>query len=222
MNHIETHDLCKTYKMGETQVPILKNVSMSINQGEFIAIVGASGSGKSTLMHLLGCLDTPTSGSYILDGQEVAGLSRDERARVRNQKIGFVFQNFYLLPGLTALDNVALPLLYGMKSPEEAQQRASELLNLVGLADRKNNRPSQLSGGQQQRVAIARSIANHPSILLADEPTGALDSQTGVAILQLLKNLNTEQNMTIVIVTHDNSLAQQTQRIIRMVDGSVE
>ncbi len=221
MSLLEAQNLVKQYKMGENVVNALKGVSLTINEGEFVAITGFSGSGKSTLMHLLGCLDTPSSGSYCIDGIDVSKASRDELAHVRNQKIGFVFQKFYLLPDLTALDNVALPLLYAGESESNARQEAAKLLNTVNLAERMTHYPYQLSGGQQQRVAIARALINKPRIILADEPTGNLDSATGEIIISLFKKLNETQGVTIIIVTHEPQIAAKAKRTIELIDGLI-
>ena len=219
---IELRDLSKTYDLGEVQVAALKSVSLDIDAGEYVALVGPSGSGKSTLMNLLGCLDRPTRGSYRLDGNEVAQLSPNERARVRNQRIGFVFQNFNLLSRTTALENVELPLLYSPGvSIRERHQRAKELLERVGLGGRLHHHPSQLSGGQQQRVAIARALINRPSILMADEPTGNLDTKTSREIIDLFRGLNEGEGLTIVLVTHDLEVARIARRTLVLVDGEV-
>lgn len=207
--------------MGETEINALKGVSLTINKGEFISITGQSGSGKSTLMNLLGCLDVPTSGNYFIDGENVAGMNKDQLAVIRNKKIGFVFQKFHLLADLTATDNVALPALYAGTSEQKARENARKALDTVELSDRMDHYPYQLSGGQQQRVAIARSIVNDPSILLADEPTGNLDSETGQTIMALFKRLNTEGNVTVIMVTHELEIAKQTQRIITLIDGKI-
>ena len=219
---LKAKDLVKIYKMGETEVAALKGVNLDIEKGELLSITGSSGSGKSTLMHLLGCLDVPTSGDYFIDNKNVVHMNRNELAKIRNQKIGFVFQKFYLLPDLTATDNVALPRLYAGDSELIARKKASELLKLVGLENRSKHYPYQLSGGQQQRVAVARSLINNPSIILADEPTGNLDSETGNSIIELFKKLNKEQQATIIIVTHEPEIAQQTNRIIELIDGKIE
>src|SRR5919201_3436687 len=211
---IQVRDLRKTYRMGEIDVPALRGVSFDIRRGEFVAIMGPSGSGKSTLMNLLGCLDTPTGGQYILDGLPVAQLDRDLLAAVRNRKIGFVFQQFNLLPRQTALENVALPLIYlGGVSAAERRAHAQEVLELVGLGDRLHHRPQELSGGQQQRVAIARALITHPALLLADEPTGNLDSRTSAELMALFEELN-QQSITIILVTHDSDVAAHAARVL--------
>ena len=224
MQLIELRNLCKTYHVGEVAVPALKGISLTIAQGELVALMGASGSGKSTLMNILGCLDRPTSGEYLLDGQEISRLSNDERALLRNHRIGFVFQNFNLLPRTSALDNVMMPLSYSAENLPERQsrQRAAEMLKLIGLEDRIHHEPSQLSGGQQQRVAIARALINKPSILLADEPTGNLDSHTSEEVLRLFSQLNEEQGITVILVTHDINIAHHAKRTIRILDGEVD
>jgi ABC-type lipoprotein export system ATPase subunit len=223
MHLIELRDITKTYHLGEIDVPVLKGVSLDVARGEFVALMGASGSGKSTLMNILGCLDRPSSGSYKLDGEEVSHLSSDQRARVRNSKIGFVFQSFNLLSRTTALENVMMPLSYAPQITEkEAKKRAEELLVRVGLADRMDHYPSQLSGGQQQRVAIARSLINHPPLLFADEPTGNLDSKTSKEVLEMFQKLNDEEGLTIIIVTHDPGVGSVAKRTIRMKDGRIE
>jgi ABC-type lipoprotein export system ATPase subunit len=224
MQLIELRNICKTYHIGEVAVPALKEVSLTIAQGEFAALMGTSGSGKSTLMNILGCLDRPTSGEYWLDGQEISRLSSDERAFLRNHRFGFVFQNFNLLPRTSALENVMMPLSYNAEHLPERQcrQRATETLDRIGLGDRINHVPSQLSGGQQQRVAIARALINKPSILLADEPTGNLDSHTSEEILRLFEQLNQTQHITIILVTHDANIARHAKRIIRISDGVIE
>ncbi|MBS1987433.1 ABC transporter ATP-binding protein [Candidatus Dependentiae bacterium] len=222
MKTIEAHNLVKIYRMGENDLMALKGITLTIDKGEFVAITGYSGSGKSTLMHLLGCLDTPTEGDYFIDGINVSTSTRNELAQIRNQKIGFVFQKFHLLPDLTALDNVALPMLYAGSGEAEARTRAAELLTMVDLKNRLTHYPYQLSGGQQQRVAIARSLINKPSIILADEPTGNLDSQTGDVIMDMLRKLNTEQQTTIIIVTHEPYIAAKTRRIIELIDGNIK
>jgi putative ABC transport system ATP-binding protein len=219
---IELNDVSKTYDLGEVKVHALKNANLKIYKGEFISLIGPSGSGKSTLMNTLGCLDRPTTGSYSLAGQEMADRSRDERAQVRNAHIGFVFQNFNLLNRTSALENVELPMLYspGM-TRRRRKKRATELLQLVGLGDRMDHHSSQLSGGQQQRVAIARALANDPDILMGDEPTGNLDTRTSRDVIQLFRDLNQKQQLTIILVTHDQNVAQNADRIIVLSDGEI-
>lgn len=218
---IETKELRKIYKMGEVEVQALTRVSIKIRRGEVLAIMGPSGSGKSTLMNLLGCLDRPSSGDYILDGQLVSKMSDDQLAIVRNRKVGFVFQSFNLLPRASALSNVELPLRYAGVRRGQAE-RAKAALAAVGLADRMHHRPTELSGGQQQRVAVARALINNPAILMADEPTGNLDSKSGKEIIELILHLNQEFGTTIIIVTHDPSVSGQTQRVIHLRDGQLE
>jgi len=215
---IETVDLKKTYSVGTQIVPALRGVSMRVEAGEFLAVMGPSGSGKSTFMNLLGCLDTPSEGHYVLKGNEVSSLSADERARIRNKQIGFVFQSFNLLPRTSALDNVALPLRYNGMPMKNRRSRAAEMLEMVGLTDRMDHHPAQLSGGQQQRVAIARALVCRPSIILADEPTGALDTHTGVEVMAIFQELN-ENGMTVVIVTHEPEIAAFTRRHLLFRDG---
>ncbi|MDO9531106.1 MAG: ABC transporter permease [Deltaproteobacteria bacterium] len=224
MEFIELRDIYKTYHLGEIDVPVLKGISLTVSQGEFVALMGTSGSGKTTLMNILGCLDRPSSGEFWLDGQDVVALSADEWAQLRNQKIGFVFQTFNLLPRTSALENVTMPLSYTAAhlSDQEARQRAEDLLHRVGLGERLDHEPSQLSGGQQQRVAIARALINNPSILFADEPTGNLDSKTSEEVLDLFRKLNEEEGVTIILVTHDANVARCAKRIIRITDGMVE
>lgn len=221
MSIIEAKDLIKTFKMGENEITALKGVSLTVEKGEFVAITGFSGSGKSTLMHILGCLDITTSGSYILDGVDASHASKDELAKIRNQKIGFVFQKFYLLPDLTALDNVALPQLYAGESESRAREKAAKLLKLVELENRVDHYPYQLSGGQQQRVAIARSLINDPAIIMADEPTGNLDRATGENILNVFTDFNENHGVTFIMVTHEPSIAAKSKRIIELVDGKI-
>jgi ABC-type lipoprotein export system ATPase subunit len=224
MELIKLDDIRKTYRLGEVDVPVLKGVSLSIDRGELVALMGASGSGKTTLMNLLGCLDRPTSGRYWLDGEEVSQMSSDERAMVRNKKIGFVFQSFNLLARTSALENVMMPLSYTAKnlSDRECRKRAEALLQRVGLGERMHHEPSQLSGGQQQRVAIARALVNHPPLLFADEPTGNLDSRTSEEILMMFRKLNAEEGITIILVTHDAEVASYAKRVIRIRDGLIE
>src|SRR5262245_27944291 len=221
---IELDEIHKTYHLGQVDLRVLKGVSLRIERGEMVALMGASGSGKTTLMNILGCLDRPTSGRYTLDGQSVERLSADQRALVRNKKIGFCFQNFNLLPRTSAIKNVMMPLSYtAVELPQsECLHRAERLLERVGLGDRMDHEPSQLSGGQQQRVAIARALINNPPLLLADEPTGALDSRTSGEILRLFQQLNNEEGITIIIVTHDADVAGHAKRTIRMRDGLIE
>jgi ABC-type lipoprotein export system ATPase subunit len=224
MDLIELRDIRKIYHLGEVDLPVLKGISLRIIQGELVALMGASGSGKSTLMNLLGCLDHPTTGEYWLAGRETSGLTAKERACVRKRTIGFVFQSFNLLSRTSALENVMMPLSYADEHLTEKQmrERAADLLNRVGLADRLDHQPSQLSGGQQQRVAIARSLVNNPQILLADEPTGNLDSHTSEEILQMFQNLNRREGLTIILVTHDPEVAHHAQRIVHIRDGVIE
>jgi putative ABC transport system ATP-binding protein len=217
---ISLEDITKTYHLDTIEVPVLKRVNLSIEEGEYVAIMGASGSGKSTLMNIIGCLDRPSSGQYFLAGQNLTTLDDDELADIRNQYIGFVFQQFNLLPKLTSLANVMLPMIYADVDKSQRVEQATEALIQVGLSDRIQNRPNQLSGGQQQRVAIARALVNHPALVLADEPTGALDTKTSEEIMNLLTELN-QQGTTIAIVTHDANVAARTKRIIRMVDGVI-
>jgi putative ABC transport system ATP-binding protein len=217
---IELKDINKVYKMGEVSLEALKDVSLRIGPGEFISIMGPSGSGKSTLLNIIGCLDTPTAGSYLLEERNVAGLSLDQLSAVRNQKIGFVFQNFNLLPYATTYENVELPMLFNGKSAKKRRQRVLELLEMVGLVDWQLHRPSELSGGQQQRAAIARALANDPSLILADEPTGNLDSKTGVEIMGIFVKLQ-QQGRTILMVTHDTNIAAYSRRTINLLDGRI-
>jgi putative ABC transport system ATP-binding protein len=217
---IDIRDITKVYEMGEEKVHALSGVSLGVERGEYVAIMGPSGSGKSTLMNLVGCLDTPSAGSYILNGKEVARMTDDELAAIRNQEIGFVFQTFNLLPRTSAVQQVELPLVYGGLSRKERRERAVRALKAVGLGDRMNHTPNEMSGGQRQRVAIARALINDPSILLADEPTGNLDSQTGAEIMALFDELNSKGN-TIVLVTHEEDIAAHARRIVRLKDGKI-
>ena len=218
---IRIHDLHKTYKMGDIEVYALRGINVAIDRGEFVAVMGASGSGKSTIMNILGCLDRPTSGAYFLESQDVSALSSDEWAHIRNRKIGFVFQGFNLLNRTSAVENVELPMMYNGFHSKERRQRALEVLRLVGLEDRSHHLPNQLSGGQQQRVAIARSLVNRPSLILADEPTGNLDTKTSVEIMELFQDLNVKEGITIVLVTHEPDIAAYAQRQIVFRDGLI-
>jgi len=217
---IQMEAITKTYRLGEVNVPVLKRIDLSIDEGEYVAIMGVSGSGKSTLMNIIGCLDRPTTGHYILEGRNLTTLDDDELAYIRNSRIGFVFQQFNLLSRSTALENVMLPMVYANVPKQKRRKRAIQTLTRVGLEDRLFNRPSQLSGGQQQRVAIARALVNRPALVLADEPTGALDTKTSQEVINLLTELN-EQGITIIIVTHEPDVAAQTKRIIQVQDGLV-
>jgi len=221
---ISVRNLVKTYIVGEVQVRALRGINLDVERGEFLAVSGTSGSGKSTFMHIVGCLDKPTSGQYLLDGQDVSRMSKDALAAVRNKKIGFVFQGFNLLSRTSALDNVELPLLYGgasaMKTAER-HKRASEMLELVGLGNRTDHHPNQLSGGQQQRVAIARALINNPSILLADEPTGNLDTRTSIEVMGIFQRLNQERGITVVLITHEMDIAEYGTRTVTFRDGQV-
>ena len=219
---IEIRDVCKVYNLGEVKVDALKNAQLTIEQGEYVALIGPSGSGKSTLMNTLGCLDRPTSGSYKLAGEEIATMSNDDRARIRNQRIGFVFQNFNLLNRTSALENVELPLLYSKGfTAAERHLRAVEKLSLVGLGNRLDHHPSQLSGGQQQRVAIARALVNEPAILMGDEPTGNLDSKTSREVISLFRELNESSGITVILVTHDANVAKNAKRVVVLRDGGI-
>ena len=218
---IQTEHLTKVYQMGEDQVRALNGATFTIEKGEMVAIMGPSGSGKSTLMSIIGCLDVPTSGSYILDGVSVENMEDTQLAEIRGRKIGFVFQQFNLLARTSALENVMLPLTYAGISGKDRQKRARNALERVGLSDRTHHAPNELSGGQQQRVAIARAIVNEPAILLADEPTGALDSKTGVEIMELFQSLHREHGQTVIVVTHDSYVARHTNRIIKLSDGHI-
>ena len=219
---IKMNNIIKRYYIGKpNELQILNGINLEVNKGEFVSIVGESGSGKSTLMNIIGVLDRQTEGEYYLEGHDVNLLSDDIRSRVRNQRIGFVFQNFNLLPRANALKNVMVPLMYGEKKIKEKKERAREMLKMVGMEDRANHRPNELSGGQKQRVAIARAMINDPAIILADEPTGALDSKTGHMVMDLFHKLHEEQGKTIVLITHSNELAAETQRIVKISDGSI-
>jgi putative ABC transport system ATP-binding protein len=218
---IRVEHLVKTYFLGEVQVPALQGVDLAIQAGESVAIMGASGSGKSTFMNIIGCLDRPTAGKYFLEGTDVSGLARDELARIRNKQIGFVFQNFNLLARTSALENVELPLFYNNSSSRERHQRAMESIRIVGLEGRENHLPSQLSGGQQQRVAIARALVNRPSLILADEPTGNLDTRTSLEIMEIFQRLNQESRITVILVTHETDIARYAGRQVVFRDGKI-
>ena len=219
---IELDHIHKTYVMGDVEVHALRGVSLTIREGEFVAIMGASGSGKSTTMNIIGCLDRPTRGTYVLDGVDVSALSKDERADIRSRKLGFVFQGFNLLSRTSALENVELPMLYAGVDSGERARRATEALHSVGLAGREQNHPNQLSGGQQQRVAIARALVNDPTLILADEPTGALDSRTSVEVMEIFQRLNRERGITLVLVTHEPDIAAYADRIVVFKDGKIK
>jgi putative ABC transport system ATP-binding protein len=221
MSFIQVQGLTKIYQLGDIEVRALNTVSVGVEQGEFVAIMGPSGSGKSTFMHILGCLDTPTSGRYFLDGTDIGNLERDELATIRNQKIGFVFQGFNLLPRTSARENVELPMLYNGISSKERRERAMMALKNVGLEDRWDHQPNQLSGGQQQRVALARALVNKAPLILADEPTGNLDTKTSVEIMETFVRLNSESNISLILVTHEPDIAAYSRRVIKFLDGSI-
>ncbi|HRB72958.1 MAG TPA: ABC transporter ATP-binding protein [Flavobacterium sp.] len=218
---IEIKEITRDFPLGNETVYVLKGIDLTINKGEYVALMGPSGSGKSTLMNILGCLDTPTAGEYILNGKDVSKMDDDELAGIRNKEIGFVFQTFNLLPRTTALDNVALPMVYAGYSKSDRIERATEVLNQVGLGDRMDHKPNQLSGGQRQRVAVARALVNRPSIILADEPTGNLDSKTSIEIMNLFNEIHANGN-TVILVTHEEDIAEHAHRIIRLRDGVIE
>jgi putative ABC transport system ATP-binding protein len=218
---IQLDHIHKTYTMGDVEVHALRGISLAINEGEFVAIMGTSGSGKSTMMNIIGCLDRPTKGRYILDGQDVSELSKDERADIRNRKLGFVFQGFNLLSRTSALENVELPMLYAGLETAERHRRAMEAIAAVGLAGRERNHPNQLSGGQQQRVAIARSLVNNPALILADEPTGNLDSRTSIEVMEIFQRLNRERGITLLLVTHEHDIAEYADRVVVFKDGKI-
>ena len=220
MTILKLTNICKDYQQGKQTVRLLKNINLTVEQGEYLAIMGPSGSGKTTLMNIIGCLDVPTSGGYELNGQDLKDLGDDELAEIRNKHLGFIFQSFYLLPKMTALDNVALPLLYAGVPLKERRERAAEALKSVGLEDRMNHLPNQLSGGQCQRVAIARAMVGNPDLLLADEPTGALDSKSGSQIMEIFRKLN-NQGMTILMITHDSGIAACADKVYRILDGEL-
>ncbi|HEX5555681.1 MAG TPA: ABC transporter ATP-binding protein [Chitinophagaceae bacterium] len=218
---IHLQDIRKSYYLGKNELPVLKGIALAIDPNEYVALMGPSGSGKSTLMNILGCLDTPTSGNYILNGQDVSKMEDNELADVRNKEIGFVFQQFNLMPRLNALENVGIPLIYAGISKREREERAREMLDRVGLGDRAKHRPNELSGGQCQRVAVARALINNPSIILADEPTGNLDSKTSEEIMEMFNQIHTSGN-TVVLVTHEEDIAEHAKRIVRLLDGVIE
>jgi putative ABC transport system ATP-binding protein len=218
---IELRGIEKEYDLGTVKLKVLNDINLSIKKSEMVSIMGPSGSGKSTMLHMLGCLDRPTRGKVIIDGVDVSKLNDDELAKIRREKIGFIFQFFYLIPSLTALRNVELPMTFVKGSAKERERKAKELLKMVGLENRMSHRPSQLSGGESQRVAIARALANDPQIILADEPTGNLDSKSGKEIIEILKNLNKQRKVTLIIVTHDSSIARITEKIINLKDGKI-
>ncbi|MDM1345804.1 ABC transporter ATP-binding protein [Myroides marinus] len=220
-NIIEVREIKRDFKLGSETVHVLKGVNLEIEKGDYVALMGPSGSGKSTLMNILGCLDTPTSGAYFLDGKDVSVLKDDQLAEIRNKSIGFVFQTFNLLPRTTALDNVALPMVYAGNSKSERDERAKEVLDQVGLSDRMDHHPNQLSGGQRQRVAVARALVNRPAIILADEPTGNLDTKTSIEIMHLFDEIHANGN-TVILVTHEEDIAEHAHRIIRLRDGVIE
>lgn len=213
-------NIVKSYVMGDEEQVVLRGINLVLNKGEFLSILGPSGSGKSTLMNIIGCLDTPTSGEYILGGRKIADQDQKQLAHIRNKEIGFVFQSFQLLPRLSAIENVELPLIYGKMRPSQRRKRAEEMLCRVGLEEKMNHRPNQLSGGQQQRVAIARALSTHPTILIADEPTGALDQKTGKQVIELFRELNGEGN-SIIMITHDQAIARNASRIAKLLDGNL-
>ncbi len=219
---IELDHIHKTYTMGDVEVHALRGISLTIREGEFVAIMGASGSGKSTMMNIVGCLDRPTRGTYILDGQDVSAMSKDERADIRNLKLGFVFQGFNLLSRTSALENVELPMLYAGVESSQRHQRSMDALAAVGLTGRELSHPNQLSGGQQQRVAIARSLVNDPALILADEPTGNLDSRTSVEVMEIFQRLNRERGMTLILVTHESDIAEYAGRVVVFTDGKIK
>lgn len=215
---LNMQNICKSYYMGQEELEVLHNVNLTINSGEFLSILGPSGSGKTTMMNIIGCLDVPTTGKYILSGNDIEDMNESELAKVRNKEIGFVFQSFQLLPRMNALQNVELPLIYSGLTSAERKRRAREILERIGLADKIKNLPSQLSGGQQQRVAIARALVTEPTILLADEPTGALDQKTGAQVMELFEEIN-KDGRTIIMITHDNNIAKHAKRVVKILDG---